>query len=204
MSTQPDQTVEQLQAQLAALKPKAQPTAPAQAANPTDDFRSFVLWHTWKYGPNGGAGEFDEWVATEGVKLTAIHDKQYLDAIAKLKDEPQDAITELTLKLYESLLSWNYHVPAQFRLHSYSFRIIEVRINVCGIQGNRYAIHPVIDKYLSADVAEPLLRFHEWEPEQIADVIARLSQGRKAKAKDQCIALLRVLASRAGVLTWTL
>ena len=120
-----NETVEQLEGQLAALKPKVQPTAPAQGANPSDDFRSFVLWHTWKYGPNGGAGEFDEWLETEGVKLTAIHDQRLLGEIEKLKAGEQDDITALTLKLYESLLSWNYHVPAQFKLHSCSFRIIE-------------------------------------------------------------------------------
>jgi hypothetical protein len=72
-------------------------------------------------------------------------------------------------------------------------------VNVTGIQGNRYTLHPVITQYLPAEIAEPLLRFHEWTVEQIQDVITRLEVGRPAKAQRDAVALLRALATRAGV-----
>ena len=96
---------------------------PTASGAPTDDFNRCVLWHTWKYGPNGGQGEFNDWRITEGARLTQVHDQRLLARIAEL-DSMSDGSSHKLSRILRLLLSHKYTVSSETRQHWHSFLII--------------------------------------------------------------------------------
>jgi len=127
-----EETLKQLETELATLE-STQATAATEVTQieaPTDDFNKCVLWHTWRYGPNGGQGEFRDWRVTEGVRLTKLHDQQLLGRIRELESPSAVAAvgerySAMMARLLRSKLSHNYKVTPQFRSHWHTFKIIK-------------------------------------------------------------------------------
>ena len=71
-----------------------------------------------------------------------------------------------------------------------------IQINVTGMQGDRNVINPVLLKYFPAPMAAYYMENFEWSYGQVLDVIEGLKRGRKNKAKDAAIALLRLKIDR--------
>ena len=77
------------------------------------------------------------------------------------------------------------------------------RANVIGMQGNRKAIRPALEKYFPAEHAAFLLRGSDWTRHELLCVIAHLEKIRRPSSKIMVPALgvLKNIAARHG---WTL
>lgn len=99
-------SIDQLQAELNALSKKG--TQQAKKENqPTQDFMDDIVWWTWRYGPNHGAGDFDAWARTEGKRLTRLHDERLQQNIEEFANDDSESAKFLRW-YWDRTFSWSF------------------------------------------------------------------------------------------------